>query len=261
VRGVSAAYSLAGELREPSAMRRTNVESIEQLLIAAQESNVNTFIHLSSAGVIGPRHAGVITEESPCRPVTEYERTKLAGEQVVLELGASSAVNVIVVRPTTVFGEWAGVIHGSFLQWLKAVQQGRFFFMGNRAIANYVYAGDVAEVMKRLGDISRVPSRVWFVADPAPMREFVRAMAKALGVKAPRFTVPLPAAYAAGAAMELAQRLLRPKVPLTRQRVRALSSTALYSGAKLESLGVSLPIGYEAGLMRTVDWYRSNGQL
>jgi UDP-glucose 4-epimerase len=70
----------------------------------AVELGVRTFVANSSTSVYGHGGSAVLTEESPCHPVTPYGRTKLASERI-LDL-QSAATDVIVFRPATVFG-WA----------------------------------------------------------------------------------------------------------------------------------------------------------
>jgi nucleoside-diphosphate-sugar epimerase len=74
------------------------------LAATAAQHGVATFIAHSSTSVYGHGGADVLTEESPCRPVTPYGTTKLASERI-LDL-QSGTTDVIVFRPASVFG-WA----------------------------------------------------------------------------------------------------------------------------------------------------------
>ena len=260
--GVSLIYHLAGETRDEAAMWAVNVEALRALLTTAAGASVKRIVCLSSVGVIGAESQGVATEETPCRPKSEYERSKLEGEQVVLAFAQEGRVSGAVVRPTIVFGEGITRSRDSFLEWLRAIRSGRFVFFGRRAVANYVYVGDVVEAMRRLADRSVTDAEVFQVADPAPIRDFVEAAAQALGVPVPDKTMPLWLACTAGACLQLANRLLGTPAPLTLSRVRALSSQCLFSGDKLQTrAGVTLPFGYRQGLLRTVRWYRERGAL
>ncbi len=261
LKGVSTVFNLAGAIHDVAAMSAVNVDAVRLMLDIAARSGVEQIVHLSSVGVIGATGGRSVTEETQCRPRNEYERTKLRGEDLLLEAGRSGIVSVVVIRPTTIFGEGTSPLRDSLLGWLRAVQHGQFRFIGHNAVANYVYVEDVAEVTVRVAEIRDLPSPVWHVGDPTPMREFVVAMADALGVPAPRRTLPVWAAYALGTTLELANRLVGMPAPLTRSRVRALSSETAFSGEKLASLGVHIQLGYRVGLQRTVEWYRSIGQL
>ena len=256
VQGVSRIFHLAGETQDPAAMQAVNAGAAGGLAQAARAAGAARFIHLSSVGVIGADENGDITEDAPCRPRNEYERTKLEGERAVLEFARATGFDAVVVRPTIVFGEGVTRSRDSLLEWLKALKSGRFAFIGRKAVANYVYVGDVVEALLRLGERPSPGGEIFHVADPAPMRKFVDAMAGALHIPSPTRVVPAWAAYAAAAAMEAANRLFGTPVPLTLSRVRALSSACRFTGDKLRTqAGVTLPFGYRAGLIRTVRWY------
>jgi nucleoside-diphosphate-sugar epimerase len=260
--GISSVFHLAAEINNPAIMEAINIGAVRLVLEAAVAARVKSFVHLSSIGVVGAFQAGVITEETPCQPQNEYERTKLEGERTVSEFAKSGRIKAVILRPTIVFGEDQVRPRDSVLSWLRAIQQGRFFFIGEGSMANYVYVGDVVETMVRLAESLHPESIILNVANPAPMSDFVRAMADALGVAPPTRSIPVWLAYAAGTAFETTNRLIGTPAPLTRPRVRALSSKCVYSDDKLrQQMGLMLPFGYERGLARTVRWYKRVGKL
>lgn len=261
-KGRSLVFHLASETQDTASMQAVNADAARDLAKAAYTAGVKRFVHLSSVGVIGAKEAGDVTEDAPCHPQNEYERTKLEGEQAVLEFARSSGFDAVVVRPTIVFGEGVSRSRDSLLEWLKVVQRRRFVFIGEQAVANYVYVGDVVETLLKLGERPSPEGEIFHVADPAPMRDFVGAMADALGMPCPTRMVPTWAAYAAAAGMEAANRLFGTSAPLTLSRVRALCSACRFSGDRLRTrAGVALPFGYRTGLLRTVRWYRETGKL
>ena len=128
-------------------------------------------------------------------------------------------------------------------------------------MANYVYVGDVVEAMLRLAERPMSEPATYIVADPAPMQDFVGAMAQALGVPAPTRSVPVWAAYALAAGLTIANRIIGTPAPLTPSRVRALTSDCVFSGDKLRrEAGIAFPFGYRKGLERTIAWYRERMQ-
>jgi len=261
-KGAKVLFNLAGETQNVALMRAVNVEAVKGLLEAAVAAGVKRVVHLSSVGVIGADRPGVINEETPCQPKNGYEQTKFEGEQAVIEFAQSGRIEAVIIRPTIVFGEGQERYRDSLLEWLKTVQRGRFYFIGRKAIANFVYVGDVVEVVVRLAECPANRSAVYIIADPAPMCDFVQAMAQALGVAVPTSSVPVWLAYAAGVALDVTNRILGMPAPLTLARVRALSSQCLFSGDRLrKEVGLLLPFGYRAGLLRTVRWYRDVGSL
>jgi nucleoside-diphosphate-sugar epimerase len=261
-KGVGLVYNLAAEIRDPPSMRAINVEAVQGLMEHAVQAGVKRVVHLSSVGVIGAKGTGVVTEGTQCQPQSLYEQTKLDGERIVLEYARSREIEGVILRPTIVFGDRKEGEGDSLLSWLRVVGQERFIVFGKKGVANYIYVGDVVDALVRLSEIPVSRTAVYIAADPAPMSEFVGAMAQALGVPTPRRRLPLWVAYVIGMACQIVNRVLGISLPLTLSRVRALSNETLFSGDKLlKELGMSFPYGYRRGLDLTVQWYRSVGQL
>ena len=69
----------------------------------AKEDGVRQFILLSSISVYGLT-SGVITAETPLKPVSNYARSKLAAESLIMPL-ADENFSVAILRPPMVYGE------------------------------------------------------------------------------------------------------------------------------------------------------------
>jgi nucleoside-diphosphate-sugar epimerase len=70
---------------------------------AAASCGIRRLVHCSTAVVAGRTRAEVVTEDTPCEPVTDYERTKYSLE-VALEAAAVGRFPLAVLRPTAIFG-------------------------------------------------------------------------------------------------------------------------------------------------------------
>jgi UDP-glucose 4-epimerase len=62
---------------------RENVEGLRVLLDAVTAAGVPSFVFSSSAAVYGMPDVDLVTEETPCAPMSPYGETKLAGEWLV----------------------------------------------------------------------------------------------------------------------------------------------------------------------------------
>lgn len=100
--GCDAVIHCAAILDESSPMLwKVNVEGTENILKASSENKVERFIHLSSAGVHG-KQKGIVTEESPFNPETEYEKTKMHAELRVQEF--QELIHTTILRPAILLG-------------------------------------------------------------------------------------------------------------------------------------------------------------
>ena len=86
-----------------SGNHKANLIAIDQLANACIEEGVSKFIHCSTAVVAGRVDEPNINEETLCNPLTDYEKTKLAIEDLLLSRFRDK-VELIIVRPTAVFG-------------------------------------------------------------------------------------------------------------------------------------------------------------
>ena len=81
-----------------------NFKATRNLAKMCTKVGVARLIHVSTAVVVCRAAPDVITEQTVCEPVTEYEKTRLEVERVLLER-LSGHCEVAILRPTEVFGE------------------------------------------------------------------------------------------------------------------------------------------------------------
>ncbi len=80
-----------------------NLSAIKNLLAACAKAKIKRFIHCSTAVVAGRVRGDIVTEETACYPISEYETTKRQIEKTVLE-NAGKAFEAVILRPTAIFG-------------------------------------------------------------------------------------------------------------------------------------------------------------
>ncbi|MFN0313430.1 MAG: NAD-dependent epimerase/dehydratase family protein [Burkholderiales bacterium] len=73
-----------------------------QLAGRAVRHGVKQFIYASSGSVYGVKHEPQVTEDLELTPLSEYNKTKMVGERVLLSYASDMAVQI--VRPATVCG-------------------------------------------------------------------------------------------------------------------------------------------------------------
>ncbi|MDO0927451.1 UDP-glucose 4-epimerase GalE [Streptomyces sp. TG1A-8] len=81
-----------------------NVEGLRVLLEAVTAAPVTAFVFSSSAAVYGMPDVDVVTEETPCRPLSPYGETKLAGEWLVRAAGRAAGLATASLRYFNVAG-------------------------------------------------------------------------------------------------------------------------------------------------------------
>jgi nucleoside-diphosphate-sugar epimerase len=238
LRGCEVVYHCAGEVRDTARMRELHVEGTRRLLAAAlaeaaRQGRAVHWVQLSSVGAYGPvqgsaRAERVVTEETPTRPVGEYEITKTVSDELVIRSCKPGLMSYSIVRPSNVFG--AGMSNGSLYALGKMVRKGLFFYVGPPgAIAPYVHVDDVVEVLRLCGTEQRAKGMIFNISNDCRLEEMIGGMAAALGARSPRMRLPERLVRLAVRVMSLVAPL-----PLTQARIDALVGRTRYPCRKLE---------------------------
>ncbi|MFE1793523.1 UDP-glucose 4-epimerase GalE [Streptomyces sp. NPDC059525] len=81
-----------------------NVEGLQVLLGAVARAGIRNFLFSSSASVYGMPDVDSVTEETPCKPLSPYGETKLAGEWLVRAAGRAHGISTACLRYFNVAG-------------------------------------------------------------------------------------------------------------------------------------------------------------
>ncbi|WP_128381623.1 UDP-glucose 4-epimerase GalE [Streptomyces cavernae] len=100
-----AAKKQVGESVElPLSYYQENVEGLRVLLEAVTAASVPSFVFSSSAAVYGMPDVDLVTEETPCVPLSPYGETKLVGEWLVRATGRAHGLATASLRYFNVAG-------------------------------------------------------------------------------------------------------------------------------------------------------------
>lgn len=83
---------------------RENVEGLRVLLEAVATAGVPSFVFSSSAAVYGMPDESLVTEETPCLPMSPYGETKLVGEWMVRATARATGLSTASLRYFNVAG-------------------------------------------------------------------------------------------------------------------------------------------------------------
>ncbi|MDP5183833.1 UDP-glucose 4-epimerase GalE [Blastococcus sp. BMG 814] len=107
VRGVvhlAAKKAVEESVRDPLTYYRENVEGLRCLLEAAVSEGVDSFVFSSSAALYGESDVEQVDENTVCRPINPYGRTKLIGEQMVADVASATGLRYASLRYFNVAG-------------------------------------------------------------------------------------------------------------------------------------------------------------
>jgi nucleoside-diphosphate-sugar epimerase len=267
---------LAGLVRALSHRTLTDVngEGVRRLAEACvRRTSPPVFLFVSSLAVAGPALDGRPREpaDSP-RPISNYGRSKLAGEVAARDFAAKMPITV--VRPAIVFGPQDPFT----FQWFQSVDRfGLHLVPGWRdARFSLVDVDDLNEILLRAANHGmRIPAArdddgtgrgIYYAAHPEPptYAEIGSLAAEALGRPRCRtLRVPMTVVRAVGAAGELFGRVIRRPAELNWDKVReaAAGSWICSSRTAVEQLNFEFRETLPQQFRRAVEWYRSAGWL
>jgi nucleoside-diphosphate-sugar epimerase len=252
--GVDTVFHLAaahlGVRQSKREYRRVNVGAVRTLVAAAREAGVRRFVHCSSVGVYGRVEHPPADEETACNPDLEYERTKLAGEQVVLEAARQEGLPAVVLRPVWVYGPGCPRTERLF----RAIAKGRFVVGGRgRGFRHCVFIDDMLEAFRLAAGTQAALGQVIVVGDGAAvrMRDLVDEIAALTRAPSPR-SVPLPFLAAAAVLAEILCKALGKEPPLSRRTLKLFTAnTSFRIDRARRLLGFEPRYDLRAGLAET----------
>jgi dihydroflavonol-4-reductase len=244
---------------DPSELERVNVGGAAAVTRAAAAAGVARLVHTSSASTIGEPSGTVGREDTPHRGwyLSDYDRTKHAGERAVLEIAAQEGLDVVCVNPASVQGP--GRATGT-AKMLLAQLDGRLkVFVDTRF--SVVDIDDCTRGHLLAAERGR-PGERYLLCGATLTSEEALALLRRLGGSStrPRF-VPRAVAPPLAAAVESVCRALHREPPTCRAMARTLLHGHAYDGSRAtRELGLRYtPV--EDTLRRTAAWAYGQGLL
>ena len=264
--GVEVVFAIAGTFREPDLSderyREVNVEAPRYLVEAAREKGVRRIVHCSTCGIHGSIEGPPASEQYPVRPVGIYEITKAEGESVALSRGRELGVEVVVIRPTPVYGPG----DTRLLKLFKLANKRHSLIFG-KGVAGYhlVYIDDLADAFVLAGDKPNVAYESFLIGGPEipSLNDLFAALGRVLKRdKQKIWRLPATPLWLAGWLCEAVCRPLGVKPPIYRRRVEFFINNRAYDiGKAKDLLGYRPKTRLADGLAKTAIWYRAGGML
>ncbi|KXZ52899.1 hypothetical protein GPECTOR_8g279 [Gonium pectorale] len=190
-------------------MNGVNVDGTRYLLDACLSAGVPKVIYTSSASVVfegKPLHN--VDESTPYakRPMDHYTRTKILGEQLILEYngrelavpaasGGATKLSTVALRPSGIFGEGDAVFVPTLVRNARAGKM-KYVLGTGRNECDFTYAGNVAHAHLLAADALApgAPSagKAYFITndEPKPFWTMMGDMCEGLGYRRPYIHLP-----------------------------------------------------------------------
>lgn len=123
-----------------------------QLADKAKRCGIKRFIYASSGSVYGIKEELQVTEDLELKPISEYNKTKMVGERVLLSYENDMVVQI--VRPATVCG-WSPRMRLDVsvnLLTMQALSKGRITVFGGDQVRPNIHIDDITDLYLHLID-------------------------------------------------------------------------------------------------------------
>ena len=265
MRNVEVVYNIAALYREAglaaAEYRAVNAESARTIVEISQAAGVRRVVHCSTVGVHGDVEHPPANEDAPLKPGDLYQETKLEGERLALSAGMSTGVEVVVARPTGIYGPG----DRRLLKLFRGVARKRFVILGDgRIFYHLTYIDDLVEGFRLCAEVPGAAGRIYILAggEVTTLNELVALIAREAGVPPPRLHLPVWPFWTAGAICEAICAPFGIEPPIYRRRVDFFTKSRAFdiSRARRE-LGYAPQVGLQDGIRKSLAWYRTAGWL
>jgi nucleoside-diphosphate-sugar epimerase len=227
--------------------------------VNTQEGRVTRLVHISSLAVTGPATpARPARESDPPTPISEYGKSKLAGEKEVRD---HCRADFVIIRPPAVYGPR----DKGFLTMFEAVRHHLLPQPNKHQALSLVFVKDLAEAVVVSLDHPAASRQTYFVAS----KEIVtaRQMAEEIAAQMNRWTVPCPLPVALlwpiCLTQEMWSRLSGRPTLLNLQKFAELRAPGWVcdSSRAQRELGVECKTTLKEGVAQALTWYQAEKWL
>lgn len=234
-------YHLAGGLRgtDEWTCEQLNHRGTQAVLEACKgHRELGSLVFTSSVSVYGDRKGAVVDENKVPLPDTDYGRSKVRAEAVLLRLAREEKMPYIAVRVGTVYGP------GFPVMMEDAIREGRAVYPGDgRNHMSTIHVDDVVAGLRFLSEKGE-GFEIYNLCDhEAPQaQDFYEYVARATGGSAPRYLgriLPRAPQHAAARVLEQVQIAAGRRPRATPDHFRLLEGSVRMSVQKVADLGFS----------------------
>jgi len=228
-----------------AAYRRVNVEATRNLAQQATAAGVRRFVFLSSVKVNGEATSVLPYSETDApAPQDAYGITKHEAEEVLRDIAARSAMELVILRPPLVYGPG---VKGNFLRLLRLIERGvplPLASVDNRR--SLIYIGNLVDAIVTCIAAPAAAGKTYLVSDGEDVSTsaLIGKLATAMG-RSPRL-LPCPVALLNLGAAVLGKRAAA---------MRLTGSLRVDSSRIRQELGWRPRYSLDQGLNATVQWY------
>ncbi|MFA0216704.1 NAD-dependent epimerase/dehydratase family protein [Vibrio cyclitrophicus] len=169
-----------------------NVSGTLHLAREAAISGVKRFVFVSSIGVNGTKtHGAPFSEKSKCKPHDAYSQSKCDAEVALKSLAIETGLEVVIVRPTLVYGPGAPGNFGSLAKLIRNFPLLPFALTCNRR--SFISVQNLCDLLFVCASHPKASGHTFLASDGEPVstKEFTNTIAVGMGCSLIQCPVPI----------------------------------------------------------------------
>jgi len=242
--------------------RKINVEGTRNVLDAAISAGVEKVITLSSVAVYGSKIHGTITEDFPLiNQGTPYAVTKVNAEQLIDEYREKKNLDVVVIRPSLVYGPQSPIWTIALFERIKNDQI--FLVNFGEGLMNLIYVDDLVRLIIEAAGNDRSKNATFNANNEERVfwAQYLEAMCTMLHKKRP-LSISSRRAYALWKYYEWKFRFTRIDGPIIESDLNLQQNDAIFSAQKAKQMiGFEPQFSFLNGMNETNEWLKSEGYI
>lgn len=244
----------------PKLYQEININGVKNILDASIKQKIKRLVFISSNAVTGSLKKVPGDENSPYNPTNWYEKSKVAGEDLINEAIKKQKLSAVIVRPGSIYGP--GNANSNMAQFIKMGAKGFAILPGNGENAwDMIYVSDCVQGIYLAGTVPKINGQTFIITGPKPVK--VNEILKMAGFavkKTPKIIhLPLLPMKITGQVFTLIENLFNLPMPFSAKTVQILSEDRYHTSQKAQKLlGFKPSINIKEGISQTIAWYQEN---
>lgn len=233
--------------------RNTNVEGAKNIATICLEKNIRKIIFTSSVAVYGFAKPCTV-ETGEINPFNEYGKSKYEAEKVLINWQSKNKNNLIIVRPTVVFGEKN---RGNVYNLMNQIVSNRFIMVGKgQNKKSMAYVDNLAAFLIFCIDKTKKYALYNYADTPdLTMDELVAIIRTEIFLnKRSILRIPYWFGLLLGFCGDICAQISQKKLPISAIRVRKFCATTQFASHETERLSFKPPYSLKAGLIKTIQY-------
>jgi len=253
-------YHVAGVVKSknPEGYFKSNVDTTQVLLEAAMDikNTLKRFLVVSSQTATGPSRDGKpVDENTDCKPITTYGRSKLAEEK--LATSYMDRLPITICRAPAVYGERDTEI----LIFFKTFSKGLMTTIGfNQKTISLIHVADLVNGFYLAATDEKAVGQTYFISSEKcyTWEEIGEITSRILNKKPINIKVPHKVVYIIAALSQFLAMFGNKPATLNLEKARDITQTSWTCDTTkaVKELGYHQKISIEEGIKRTCNWYK-----